>query len=107
MAGLTARFGTPEEVANNFLTELEPRVMWKYERIRRRVLYAVAAIVLIAVLLITAMETYTNIRQQQVLDIHYVESITYKSDVLPEATGPTYWVIEFSSEENAGKFPEQ
>lgn len=107
MAGLTAHFGTPEEVANNFLTELAPAVRWKYERIRQRVFYAAIAIVLAAVLLVTAMEVYTNIKQQRILDGHYIESITRQVDTLPEVTGPTFWVEHFSSEDNAGEHPEQ
>lgn len=107
MAGLTAHFGTPEEVANNFLTELAPAVRWKYERIRQRVFYAAIAIVLAAALLVTAMEGYTNIKQQKILDGHYIESITYEGDVAPYVTGPTYAVEHFSSDENSENIPEE
>lgn len=108
MAGLTAHFGTPEEVANNFLTELAPAVRWKYERNKRRVLYAAVGIFLIAIFLIFAMKLHTYVKQQDIVNGYYVETITYTGEQSDQAS--VYEMVtsdgrrwEYDARENAWK----
>lgn len=100
MAGLTAHFGTPEEVANNFLTELAPAVRWKYERNKRRVLYAAVGIFLITIFLIFAMKLHTYVKQQDIVNGYYVETITYIQGSNPIRRLFTRWLQVMAADGN-------
>lgn len=94
---LVQRFGSPGEVANDFLSELGGRVVTKSKAIKRRFLYSVAVII---VFLVACIGIHTYYVQHKLLDGEYIESITYEEATNPYATTPTGWIVEFESNEN-------
>lgn len=102
---LVKRFGLPEEVANVFLEELGISTINTSNQIKRRVLYLAAIIVIAVIVLVSATVIYTSYKQQQALDVYYIESITYQEDVMPYITGPTYSANFYFSEENNNIVP--
>lgn len=88
---LSECFGSPEEVANDFLSELGANTINKASLIRRRVMYLIAILVASVTILIAGVEIYIFYQQQQVLDVHYIESITYEENIEQYTTAPIYW----------------
>ena len=103
---LINQFGSPEEVANEFLAELGISTINKSNQMKRRVLFLAAIIVITAIALVSATEIYTRYKQQQVLDGYYIDSITYEGDITPYISGPTYSADYFSNEENGSAIPQ-
>lgn len=77
---LVQHFGTPEEVADNFLSELEPEAMWKHTQLRRKILYLVFAIVLVAASIMLAIQIRTYRMQQEFLDGYVIDAVSYQED---------------------------
>lgn len=98
LAVLTKHFGTPEDVANEFLAELGVTAVNKVNTAKQHILIIFAAISIAAILLITSVEAYTNYKQQRIMDIHFIEEITYEGELSPNATAPAYWTDNFDSE---------
>ena len=94
-SSLAERFGTPEDVAKDFVSELGDSAVTWYAAVKERLSYLVAAIIILA---IVGIGIHTYIVQHALLDGAYVESITYEGDAVPYVTGPTY-SAEFSSDE--------
>ncbi len=83
---LIGHFGSPEEVADNLLSELEPEAMWKYTQFKRKILYFLCAIALIAMSLITFAKVHTYKMQQDVINGGAVESIVSPEESINNAT---------------------
>lgn len=98
LAVLTKHFGTPEDVANEFLAELGVTAVNKVNTAKQHILIIFAAISIAAILLITGVEAYTNYKQHRIMDIHFIEEITYEGELSPNATAPAYWTDNFDSE---------
>ena len=96
--GLSARFGSPEEVANDFLSELGTSGLNKANSIGRSILYLASIFVIIGIILIAAIEIYTFYEQQQKPDVYFNEAVTYEEELSPAVTGATYWIDEFVGE---------
>ena len=94
-SGLVQRFGAPEDVAKDFVSELSGSAITRYTALKGNILYIVAAIV---ITLLVGIGIHTYYVQHTLLDGNYVESITYEGDAIPCITGPTY-SVEFDSGE--------
>ena len=85
---LCRRFGTPEDVAADFVEDLGGSIAVNIQRRRNRIVTAV----IVALVLVAGAVTVRQIWIQQLfLDFRWVESITYEADELPEYTGTIYW----------------
>lgn len=85
---LCRRFGTPENVAADFVEAMGGSIAVNIQRRRN----TIAAVVIVLLVLIVGAVTARWIWIQQLfLDFHWVESITYEVDELPEYTGTIYW----------------
>lgn len=85
---LCRRFGTPEGVAADFVEDLGGSIAVNIQRRRNRI----ATVVIVLLVLIVGAVTVRQIWiQHLLLDFHWVESITYEVDELPENTGTIYW----------------
>ena len=71
---LLARFGEPEEIAAAYIETLEPAELLKKLRVRKRILTAVAAVLIIIVLLWTATIAYAIWKNHSTAD-GYVEVV--------------------------------
>lgn len=100
VAALTQRFGTPEDVANDFLAELGTSSAAKAAHNRQRVLFLLILVAVTVLVLTAAVGICAAYRQQKVLDGYYVESITYEGTLTPDVTGATYAVEHFGSGED-------
>lgn len=77
MEMLSAQFGTPEEVAEMFMTELGSHTVEHCKR-RMRILYKILLGILIFSLATAAFVTYdAYVMQQRLYDEAYVDSVTY------------------------------
>lgn len=92
---LVAQFGTPENTADEFMSGLEP---CRQRFFLRRRNWAVAAVCTVLVLGMTLSLLYAFQCKSFLNNIHYVESITRKSDTLPEVTMPIYRHIVLPNE---------
>ena len=97
-AVLAQHFGSPEDIAKEFLSELGGCTNNQIDRVRRCTLYITASIAIAAILFAAGAAIYTNYKQQKVLDGYFVESITYESDVQSYITLPPCEVICDSAE---------
>lgn len=95
---LSARFGSPEEVANDFLSELGISTLNKANSIGRSTLYLASIFVIIGIILIATIEIYTFYEQQKKPDVYFNEAVTYEEELSPAVTGSTYWIDEFDDE---------
>lgn len=96
--GLSERFGSPEEVANDFLSELGTSALNKANSIGRSILYLTSIFVIIGIILIATIEIYTFYEQQKMPDVYFNEAVTYEEELSPAVTGSTYWIDEFDGE---------
>ena len=85
---LCCRFGTPEDVAADFVEDLGGSIAVNIQRRRSRIATALIVLLVLIVGAVTARQIWI---QQLLLDFHWVESITYEADELPEYTGTIYW----------------
>lgn len=85
---LNARFGTPEDVASEFLSALDPVIFSRSYRSRQRVTAMVMAVLLCAALLTGCLFLQRYIAHQQA---NSIELVPFEGQ-LPEASGPAYWV---------------
>lgn len=92
---LARHFGAPETVAKEFLSELDGETISKYYSHRGRLALIAAGCLAVFLVGVGIRQVYV---QNLFLDTHYVESITYESDSLPDITGPTYYHEEGSSD---------
>jgi len=88
---LTAKFGAPEDAAINFLLELEPAALWKYQRQKMRLMVAVVCVTAILVL---AMRFHTYVKQQSFMDGYWKEYITEMGE-MPMETVPPIEKVKF------------
>lgn len=95
---LSECFGSPEEIASDFLSELGANSINRATLAKQRAQYAAILILVITIVLVSGIIIYTAYKQQQALDVHYIESITYEGDVAPHIDGSTYWIDQFESE---------
>lgn len=99
-AALEKRFGKPEDVAKEFLSELGGSALTKANRFQRSLAYLFIIVVITAAILAFGVSVYTDYKQQKALDSYYVESITYEGELSPGATSPTYEAEFFTDEDN-------
>ena len=92
---LSEHFGTPDDIANDFLSELGMGVNSNANKPKQYVLYLAVALLFIIIAWTAIGEIYTNYKQQQALDIYYIEEITFEGDVAPYATDPVYLAETF------------
>ena len=85
---LCCRFGTPEDVAADFVEDLGGSIAVNIQRRRSRIATALIVLLVLIAGAVTARQIWI---QQLLLDFHWVESITYEADELPEYTGAIYW----------------
>ena len=85
---LCCRFGTPEDVAADFVEDLGGSIAVNIQRRRSRIATALIVLLVLIAGAVTARQIWI---QQLLLDFHWVESITYEADELPEYTGTIYW----------------
>ena len=97
---LIDKFGSPQEIAHNFLNELGPDAIGKSFVVKRRALIAVVCIVLVALILVAIIGMCVYIMREHFTDPHYVDSITYEEIIISDSTAPTYWADEFDVNDN-------
>ena len=85
---LCRRFGAPEDVAADFVEDLGGSIAVNIQRRRNRIVTAVIVVLVLVAGAVTVRQIWI---QQLLLDFHWVESITYEADELPEYTGTIYW----------------
>lgn len=93
---LSERFGTPDDVAREFLTELGLKAVNSASRKRQHILYFAVSVIFLIAVFSAVVEIYTNYQQKQALDGYYVESITYEEDVTPYVISPSYLTDDFN-----------
>lgn len=85
---LSQHFGTPEAVAAEFLNNLDGNAVAKSQHHRNKVFLIAIVILITLAMIIGVHKLYV---QHTILDIEYVESITYEEDQSPNITGPTFF----------------
>lgn len=87
------QFGTPADVAANFVEELGGLIAVDIQRRRNRIATVTIVLLVLVVGAVTARQIWV---QNLLLDIRWIESITYEADEPLEATGKLYERIEFT-----------
>lgn len=90
LATLSEHFGNPEDVAREFLSELGESSLIRSDSIKYRLRNTAIVIIVVASFIVLGLKLAISFKQKQVLDGHYIESITYDSELTPDITGPTY-----------------
>ena len=91
---LCRRFGTPEDVAVDFVEDLGGSIAVNIQRRRNRIVTAVIVVLVLVAGAVTARQIWI---QQLLLDIHWVESIKYIADEPLEEPDEIYWSVTFTS----------
>ena len=91
---LCRRFGTPEDVAADFVEDLGGSIAVNIQRRRNRIVTAVIVVLVLVAGAVTARQIWI---QQLFLDSYWVESITYEADKPLEEPGEIYWSVTFTS----------
>ena len=91
---LCRRFGTPEDVAADFVEDLGGSIAVNVQRRRNRIVTAVIVVLVLVAGAVTARQIWI---QQLFLDSYWVESITYEADKPLEEPGEIYWSVTFTS----------
>ena len=89
---LCRRFGTPENVAADFVEAMGGSIAVNIQRRRNRIATAVIVLLVLIVGAVTARWVWI---QHLFLHSYWVETITYQADEPLEVTGETYGRIEF------------
>lgn len=100
---LSACFGKPEDVAKDFLSELGESAAIEANSNRQKFFFIFLAIILFVIVGIAIHIGYV---QHTLLDIQYIESITYEEDSNVYITGPTYALENGHSEEEIDIIPD-
>lgn len=100
MAALIDQFGSPEELANDFLPEIKINAVNGFIHAKHRLFSFLVILIAAVILLALCAEVYLSYRRQQALNGQYIESITYEGDDTPYITGPTYSAEHHSSSES-------
>ena len=87
-AALNARFGSPDDVATEFLSALDPVTFSRSYQSKQRVMMVVSAILIGAAVITGCFALQRYLAHQQETSI---ELVPYEGQ-LPEASGPAYWV---------------
>lgn len=98
-AALAECFGHPDDVANDFLSELGANTINKTSLIRQRVMYLSVFTIVVVTLIAAGVKIYAAYKQQQALEGYYIESITYEGELSPGATSKAYESEYYYSEE--------
>lgn len=85
---LFQRFGPPEGVAADFLNNLDGHAVARSQLNRNKMLLITLVTLIIMALVIGIHKLYI---QHTILDIEYIESITYEDDPPLSITGPTFF----------------
>lgn len=93
-AALASHFGTPEEVANDFRSELGVNAEMWHRFAKQRVLYGAAILILAGIALTAVLKSLTHSRARE--DDYFVEAITYEGE---GNSAPAYWVYTDNGEE--------
>ncbi len=91
---LCRRFGAPEDVAADFVEDLGGSIAVNIQRRRNRIVTAVIVVLVLVAGAVTARQIWI---QQLLLDMHWVESITYIADEPLEEPDEIYWSVTFTS----------
>lgn len=91
---LCRRFGTPEDVAAAFVEDLGGSIAVNIQRRRNRIVTAVIVVLVLVAGAVTVRQIWI---QQLLLDMHWVESITYIADEPLEEPDEIYWSVTFTS----------
>lgn len=91
---LCRRFGTPEDVAADFVEDLGGSIAVNIQRRRNRIVTAVIVVLVLVAGAVTARQIWI---QQLFSDSYWVESITYEADKPLEEPGEIYWSVTFTS----------
>lgn len=91
---LCCRFGTPEDVAADFVEDLGGSIAVNIQRRRNRIVTAVIVVLVLVAGAVTVRQIWI---QQLLLDMHWVESITYIADEPLEEPDEIYWSVTFTS----------
>ncbi len=89
---LVTQFGTPKNAADEFMSELEPGALWKYQR---RKIHLMFAVVCVTAALILAMHVHTYIGQQSIINGYVIETITIGPDIPTDPDNPPLWTVTF------------
>lgn len=91
---LCRRFGTPEDVAADFVEDLGGSIAVNIQRRRNRIVTAVIVVLVLVAGAVTVRQIWI---QQLFLNSYWVESITYEADEPLEEPDEIYWSVTFTS----------
>ena len=91
---LCRRFGTPENVAVDFVEDLGGSIAVNIQRRRNRIVTAVIVVLVLVAGAVTVRQIWI---QQLFLNSYWVESITYEADEPLEEPDEIYWSVTFTS----------
>lgn len=95
-ATLSKYFGKPEDVAKDFLSELGESAAVEASSNKQKLIYFLITIVSIVVV---GLAIHISYLQHALLDVQYIESITYEGELSPGATSEAYKSEYYYSEE--------
>ena len=90
---LSEYFGSPDDVARDFLAELGESTLSETIDNKQRLI----RIAILIVIVVAGVSIYTDYKQQQALDTYYIESITQEGPLTEE---PAVWVLTENNGEN-------
>lgn len=102
LATLSEYFGSPEDVAKDFLSEIGVQAVNASNRTKNNILWLSISVAVAITIFAAVVETYTNYKQQEALEGYFVESITYEGDVNAYISSPTY-AVEYDYNEDDSK----
>lgn len=102
-AMLSECFGRPEDVAKDFLSELGESAAVEANSNRQKFFFALLAII---TFVIVAVVIHISYIQHTLLDVEYIESITYEENSNSYITGPSYAIENGYSEEEIDIIPD-
>lgn len=92
---LSEHFGNPEDIARDFLSELGESTLTRTNNVKQHFIHFTILIVFLLAIIVAGVSIYTDYKQQQALDVYYIEEITYEGDVTPYASNPVYFAETF------------
>lgn len=94
---ISEKFGTPEDVANNFLSEMNVRSINETNKYIMRGIHLFVAIAMVLSAVIFGVEIHKMYVQHKLSNIYFIESVTYEGEHIIDSSEPTYAVTEFEN----------
>lgn len=96
---LSQDFGTPEVVAEEFLSNLSEQTISCCTKTRKRLLYLTLGMTLTAIIFVTILGVRTASLRQKMADEEFIASITYEKEPDDDTFWLPFWHMIFGGEE--------